>query len=239
LAKKTGGAFLKRHRLKDGIPKEEEEKPRKEILQQTMVQCNSYFFRRGPEPCCFPICFSDVSDHVMRYAATQQHGTSSAREDLPRKVHLIIIRPLTVFDREAVRSFYLALSPDERRKRFCNALCDETISRYVDGLNFGRDTVLGAFDEHAQIAGLAELVRGAEACEMAFSVRPDSRGQSIGTKLMERLVLRARVCGVRKLFVMFLADNTPMRRMALRAGMSVRTAYGESHGARELLPANV
>jgi GNAT superfamily N-acetyltransferase len=151
----------------------------------------------------------------------------------------MIIRPLTVLAREAVRSFYLALSPGDRHKRFCGTLSNETISDYVDRMNFSRDTVLGAFDEHAQVAGLAELVTGAEASEMAFSVRPDSRGQSIGTKLMERLLLRARTCGVRKLFVMFLADNTPMRRMALRAGMSVRTAYGESHGARELLPANV
>jgi hypothetical protein len=34
-------ALLERHRLEDGIPKEEEEKPRKEIIQQTMVQRNN------------------------------------------------------------------------------------------------------------------------------------------------------------------------------------------------------
>jgi GNAT superfamily N-acetyltransferase len=150
----------------------------------------------------------------------------------------MIIRPLTVFEREAVRSFYLALSPGDRRKRFCCTLSDGTISSYVDGLNFTRDTILGAFDEQAQIVGLAELATGAEASEMAFSVRPDKRGQKIGTELMERLLLRARMCGVRKVFVMFLSDNTPMRRMALRAGMSVQTADGESHAARELLSAS-
>lgn len=150
----------------------------------------------------------------------------------------MIIRPLTVFERETVRNFYLALSPDDRRKRFCCSLSDETISSYVDGLNFTRDTILGAFDEQAQIIGLAELVRGAEASEMAFSVRPDKRGQKIGTLLMERLLSRARMCSAKKVFVMFLSDNTPMRRMALRAGMSVQTADGESHAARELLPAS-
>jgi GNAT superfamily N-acetyltransferase len=158
--------------------------------------------------------------------------------DLPRNVDPMIIRPLTVFEREAVRDFYLALSPDDRRKRFCCSLSDDTISKYVDRLNFTRDTVLGAFDEQAQIVGLAELVRGAEQSEMAFSVRPDRRGQKIGTRLMERLLLRARMCGVRKVFVMFLSDNAPMRRMALRAGMSVQTADGESHAARELSPAS-
>jgi GNAT superfamily N-acetyltransferase len=149
----------------------------------------------------------------------------------------MITRPLTVFEREAVRTFYLALSPDDRRKRFCCSLSDKTISGYVDGLNFTRDTILGAYDEQAQIIGLAELVRGPKAHEMAFSVRPDKRGQKIGTLLMERLLFRARICGARNVFVMFLSDNTPMRRMALRAGMSVQTADGESHAARELLPA--
>ncbi len=77
----------------------------------------------------------------------------------------MIIRPLTVFEREAVRNFYLALSPDDRRKRFCRSLFDGTISSYADGLNFTGDTILGAFDEQARIIGLAELVRGAEASE--------------------------------------------------------------------------
>jgi GNAT superfamily N-acetyltransferase len=150
----------------------------------------------------------------------------------------MIIRPLSVFEREAVRNFYLALSPEDRRKRFCCSLSDETISAYADGLNFTRDTILGAFDERAQIAGLAELVRGAEAGEMAFSVRSDRRGQRLGSLLMARLLSRARMCGAKKVFVMFLSDNTPMRRMALRAGMSVSTADGESYAARELSPAS-
>lgn len=150
----------------------------------------------------------------------------------------MIIRPMTVFEREAVRDFYLALSPDDRRKRFCCSLSDETISSYVNGLNFSRNTVLGAFDEQARIIGLAELVRGAEASEMAFSVQLEKRGQKIGTILMRRLLSRARMCGERKVFVLFLSDNTPMRRMALRAGMSVQTADGESYAARELTPAS-
>jgi GNAT superfamily N-acetyltransferase len=150
----------------------------------------------------------------------------------------MIIRPLTVFEREFVRSFYLALSPEDRRKRFCCSLSDATIASYVERLNFTRDTVLGAFDEQAQIVGLAELVRGAEASEMAFSVRPDRRGQKFGTMLMQKLISRARMCGANKVFVMFLSDNTPMRKMALRAGMSVQTEDGESYAARELLPAS-
>jgi len=146
----------------------------------------------------------------------------------------MIIRPLTVYEREAVRSFYLALSPEDRRKRFCCSLSDDTISGYVDRLNFSRDTILGAFDDQAHIVGLAELVRGAKASEMAFSVRPDKRGQKIGTRLMQRLLSRAMMCGARKVFVIFLSDNTPMRRMAGRAGMDIDSLDGETRADRDL-----
>lgn len=156
------------------------------------------------------------------------------KEKWLHKASPMIIRPLTVFERETVRGFYLSLSAEDRRKRFCCTLSDRSISDYVDRLNFSWDTVLGAFDEQAQIVGLAELVRGAAASEMAFSVRPDRRGQKIGTNLMERLLRRARMCGVRKVFVMFISDNTPMRRMAARAGMPVRSVDGEAHAEREL-----
>lgn len=146
----------------------------------------------------------------------------------------MIIRPLSLYEREAVRSFYIALTPEDRRKRFCCTISDETISRYVDRLNFTRDTVLAAFDDQAKIIGLAELVTGPQQSEMAFSVRPDRRGQKIGTKLLEKLMLRARMCGVSKVFVIFLSDNTPMRKMAMRAGMAVSSADGEAHAVREL-----
>ena len=146
----------------------------------------------------------------------------------------MIIRPLSLYEREAVRRFYTALTPEDRRKRFCCTISDETISRYVDRLNFTRDTVLAAFDEQAQIIGLAELVTGPQQSEMAFSVRPDRRGQKIGTNLLEKLMLRARMCGVTRVFVVFLSNNTPMRRMAMRAGMALSSADGEAHAARDL-----
>jgi hypothetical protein len=48
----------------------------------------------------------------------------------------MLIRTLTVFERDAVRNFYLAVSTDDHRKRFCCTLSDETISRYVGRLDF-------------------------------------------------------------------------------------------------------
>jgi GNAT superfamily N-acetyltransferase len=113
-------------------------------------------------------------------------------------------------------------------------LSDDAITRYVDGVDFTRHTMLGAFNEHAQLIGLAELAPGAEESELAFSVRPDLRCRGIGTRLMKRALLYARISGARKAFVMFLSDNTPMSRMARNAGMQVKTAGGEAYAAREL-----
>ena len=146
----------------------------------------------------------------------------------------MIIRPMTGFEREDVRNFLLSLPAEDRRNRFCSTLSDAGVSRYVDGLDFVRATILGAFDDEARLIGLAELVPGAEESEMAFAVRPDKREQKIGTRLMDRLLQRARACGVRKAVVVFLADNTPMRKLASRAGLRIRSAEGESFGERNL-----
>jgi GNAT superfamily N-acetyltransferase len=144
------------------------------------------------------------------------------------------IRILTDFERSAVRSFYLALSTGDRRKRFCSTLSDDAICKYVDGLDFTRHTILGAFVDQAELIGLAELAPGAEASEMAFAVRPDKRLQGIGTALMQALLAHARRCGRKKVLVIFLADNTAMRRLAARAGMRITTEGGEAYASREL-----
>ena len=151
----------------------------------------------------------------------------------------MIIRPLSVLQREEIRRFYIALSAEDRRMRFCCSLSDTAVSRYVDSLNFTRGTIVGAFDEVAQLIGLGELAGGPEECEMAFSVRPDMRGQRIGTRLLVRLIIRACVSGVRKVFVVFLAENTPMRKMANRAGMLVQSRDGEAYASKQLASTDV
>ena len=81
---------------------------------------------------------------------------------------------------------------------------------------------------------MAELAPGAEESELAFSVRPDLRCRRIGTRLMERVLAYAKICGIAKVFVMFLADNTPMRKMAERAQMQVKVDGSEANASREL-----
>ena len=42
------------------------------------------------------------------------------------------------------------------------------------------------------------------------------------------------MCGIGRVFVLFLADNAPMRRMASRAGMTINRVDGEAHAERDL-----
>jgi GNAT superfamily N-acetyltransferase len=146
----------------------------------------------------------------------------------------MIIRPLTVFEREAVKRLYLSLSDEDRRMRFCATASDETICKYVAGLDYTRTTILGAFDEHAQIIGLAELARGEHDSEMAFAVRAEMRGRKIGTRLMEKMLVTARMSGARTVMVMFLSENTPMRRLAARVGMKIRAEGTEAYASLAL-----
>jgi GNAT superfamily N-acetyltransferase len=146
----------------------------------------------------------------------------------------MIIRRITEYERDVVKAFYLALSPDDRRKRFCSMLSDDTLSRYVESVDFMRQTVLGVFNEHAQLIGLAELAPAAAESELAFAVRPDMRRRRIGTSLMEHILLDARMSGIGKVFVIFLSDNLPMRRLARNAGMMLKTEGSQGYASREL-----
>ncbi len=150
----------------------------------------------------------------------------------------MIIRPLAASERDSIKNFYLAFNTEDRRKRFCCTVSDDAISNYVDGLNLALHLVFGAFGDQAQLIGVAELAPGAKAREMAFSVREDMRSQQVGTRLLERILCHASMRGIRKVFVTFLADNTPMRRMAIRAGMLVQTVSIEAYASRDILPPN-
>jgi len=149
----------------------------------------------------------------------------------------MIVKPVTAVEREQMRRFYLSLAGDDRRMRFCSTASDGVVNGYVDRLDFTGRTILAAYGEEAEIIGLGELAPVGDKGELAFAVRADMRRQGVGTWLMRRLLARARMRGLREAFVMFLWENTPMRRLALRAEMSIACERAESFGSRRLEPA--
>lgn len=67
----------------------------------------------------------------------------------------MIIRKLTEYERDTVKAFYLALSADDRRKRFCCMISDEGLSKYVASLNTVHLIILIAFSISIGLRGLA------------------------------------------------------------------------------------
>lgn len=146
----------------------------------------------------------------------------------------MIIKPVAEFERELVRDFYLALPEDDRAMRFCANVSAAVVDRYVEGLDFTGRTILAAYSEKAEMIALAELAPVGDKGELAFAVQANMRRQGVGTRLMERLLGRARMCGLREAFVMFLWENAPMRRLAVRAGMAITCEGSEGYGRRLL-----
>lgn len=148
----------------------------------------------------------------------------------------MIIRRVTALERELVREFYLGLSQEDRSKRFFSAVSDAVVNRYVDQMRLDETTVVAAHDGTTEPIAMAELAPVADAGELAFAVRAEMRQQGVATLLMSRLVDRARMCGLRAVYVMFLSENTPMRRLATRGGMYITRDGTECRGWRPLKP---
>lgn len=154
------------------------------------------------------------------------------------------IRELGARHRQRIARHLLALDESDRYLRFGYAASDEQIHHYVDGLNFARDDILGIHDRRLQLVAMAHLAysvdRNLAACaEFGVSVLPGARGQGLGQQLFERALRHARNQGVEQLFIHALSENTPMLKIARKAGATVERDGAESHAYLRLPPATL
>src|SRR2546423_1123040 len=64
--------------------------------------------------------------------------------------------------REQLIAHLLALNPEDRSDRFIGAVSDDYVRRYVDGIGYARDVLIGALQAtHPRERGRALLVHGA------------------------------------------------------------------------------
>ena len=154
------------------------------------------------------------------------------------------IRELGARHRQRIARHLLALDASDRYLRFGYAARDEQIHHYVDGLNFARDDILGIHDRRLQLVAMAHLAysvdRNLAACaEFGVSVLPGARGRGLGQQLFERALRHARNQGVEQLFIHALSENTPMLKIARKAGATVERDGAESHAYLRLPPATL
>lgn len=149
------------------------------------------------------------------------------------------IRVLQAADTARIEEHLLRLAPADRSLRFAaGVVADETIRRYVAGIRFGTDAVLGALDTAGEVVGFAHgcvyTVGKRARVEVAFSVDADRRRNGIGSALMAEARRFAEAFGAHSVLGMCHARNVPMRQIFASAGMTMTREDDEVHACCHL-----
>jgi drug/metabolite transporter (DMT)-like permease/GNAT superfamily N-acetyltransferase len=162
-------------------------------------------------------------------AADTPHGTGTAgiRTRL-RDGRQVLIRPIGPADLEALKRFFVALSPATSRLRF-HAAIKEVPERLLreftkpdqrEHVGFIAEADRRAADEAPLLVGEARFVRcpGSDAAEFALVVADGWRGVGVGSSLTQTLLDHARLSGVRRLCGDVLMDNETFQRFLRSRG---------------------
>lgn len=162
------------------------------------------------------------------------------------------VKELSERDRRRLLMHFLELDDADRLLRFGTPLPDELITKYVQKMDFARDSVFGVYDGKLNLVGVGHLafaprealpvVAGAtlkeRVGELGVSVSESARGMGIGSKLFERAAIHCRNGDVDTLYMHCLATNQTMIHIAHKAGMEIFREHGEADAYLKLLPAN-
>jgi drug/metabolite transporter (DMT)-like permease/RimJ/RimL family protein N-acetyltransferase len=148
------------------------------------------------------------------------------------------IRPIGPADLDALKRFFLALSPATRRLRFHASIKEvpEPLLREFtqpdqrQHVGLIAEAQAGALEEAPQLVAEARFVRspGSDGAEFALVVADGWRRVGLGSSLMRALLDRAGVSGVQRLCGDALADNEATRRF-LRSLGAWRSGIVERH----------
>lgn len=173
--------------------------------------------------------------------ATENPNGPSGRPETPRWVP---IRSLAPRHRPRILAHLLDLPEMDRYLRFGHPASDAQIARYVDLIDFERDEVFGIFNRRLQLVAMAHVAYLGDsahphAAEFGVSVRSTHRGRAFGSRLFEHAMLHARNRHVDTLIVHALSENTPMLKIARRAGARVERDGGDAEAVLKLPPENL
>ncbi|MFL6717535.1 MAG: GNAT family N-acetyltransferase [Burkholderiaceae bacterium] len=177
--------------------------------------------------------------------------TEREPEEAPEKFP-VRIKALAERDRRRLLMHFLGLSEADRLLRFGTVLPDELVTRYVQMLNFSRDTVFGVYDSRFRLMGVGHLAfaprealpAAREAttkervAEFGVSVSAEARGMGIGSKLFQRAAIHCRNADVDTLYMHCLSSNRVMMHIAKKSGMEIERSYGEADAYLKLAPAS-
>ncbi len=162
------------------------------------------------------------------------------------------VKELSERDRRRLLEHFLDLDDNDRLLRFGMVLPNDLITRYVQTLDFSRDTVFGVYNDNLALVGVGHLAFApreanpvlsdatlkAQIAEFGVSVSASARGMGIGSKLFERAAIHCRNEDVDTLYMHCLSSNQTMIHIAKKAGMEIHRDYGEADAYLKLTPAN-
>jgi RimJ/RimL family protein N-acetyltransferase len=162
------------------------------------------------------------------------------------------VKELAERDRRRLLMHFLGLNDGDRLLRFGIVLPDELVTRYVQMLDFSRDTVFGVYNDNLALVGVGHLAfaprealpaltdatRKERIAEFGVSVSASARGLGIGSKMFERAAIHCRNEDVDTLYMHCLSSNQTMIHIAKKAGMEIQREYGEADAYLKLTPAN-
>jgi GNAT superfamily N-acetyltransferase len=168
-----------------------------------------------------------------------------------RKKTAVFVKELTSRARRRLLKHFIALAPSDRLLRFGTIASDDVIARYVEGLDFSRDTVFGVYDRRLRLLGVGHLAFAlrektdadsvtikARVAEFGVSVATSARGLGVGSALFQRAAIHCRNADIDTLYMHCLASNKVMIHIAKKAGMEIHRDYSEADAYLKIAPAD-
>ncbi|MBL8306901.1 MAG: GNAT family N-acetyltransferase [Rubrivivax sp.] len=134
------------------------------------------------------------------------------------------VRTLGERHRPRIVQHLLALTSEDRLRRFGHVATDEHLERYARQIDLDRDRVFGVFDSGLALVAMAHLAFDPlrEGAEFGVSVHAHLRGRGLGSALFDHAVTHARNRAVRQLVIYLARDNAAMLHIVKQAGATIR-----------------
>ena len=171
------------------------------------------------------------SRKLLRFAGVPLDLVPNEHDVLVPICHL---RPYNLPD---IQKHLLSLNAQDRYLRFGYAANDGHIKNYVRSLNFERDEIYGIFNRDLQILAMAHLAINIQAngsatqqlaAEFGVSVLASARGRGYGYHLFQRALMHARNANAATILIHALSENTPMLKIARKAGATLERDGAET-----------
>lgn len=149
-------------------------------------------------------------------------------------MHTIYKLPASEFHR--YRTHLLSLDDESRYLRFGFHIRSETINELVSQweLNSDKHIVFGIENDNLELVGVAHISLQDDPAELAFSVFKECQRQGMGDALMERAIEYCQNHGIKHGCMVCLGHNDPIKKLARKHNIMVKTELGDSMGAVEI-----